>query len=209
MKTARSARRLAKLALLCTAISLILGLGQGEAEARRRVVMVYRGQTVEKNGPFMMNFRGGPAFEVGRSDNYPNLSLAGAFGLDFGFAVSPDWAAYIVLTPNLQFRDSFFNVQIPIGFQYDIRLTRGLYLYPRASIGYSARIFTSSFDYGPFQYYSSRTEHGGILIPEFGLKYVVNGALNLGFEPFSLPVFFNGDGFSVWYRFMFYIGFNA
>ncbi len=208
MNTTRSrfhwGHRLAKLALLCTALAL--GSGVGEAQARR-VIRVYRGYyPQEKNGPFMMNFRGGPSFGVANNDN---VRFTGALGLDFGFAVSPDYAAYIILTPNLQFRDSFYNIQIPIGFQYDIRIARGLYLYPRASIGYSAQIFTSSFDYGPFRYYRSDTVHGGILIPEFGLKYVVNGALNLGFEPFSLPVFFNGDGYNIWYRFMFYIGFNA
>ena len=203
MTTTRSESHLAKLALLCTALSL--GLGLGEAQARR-VVLVYRGNPVEKNGPFMMNFRGGPAFGVANNDN---LRFLGAAGIDLGFAVSPDYAAYIVLTPNVQFRDNFFNVQIPIGFQYDIRIAPGLYLYPRASIGYSALVYTASFDYGPFRYYNSSTVHGGILIPEFGIKYVVNGALNLGFEPFSLPVFFNGNGYNIWYRFMFYIGFNA
>ena len=205
MNPARFKRHLAKLVLLCTALALSVGLGEAQA---RRVRFVYSGgYPAEKNGPFMMNFRGGPAFGVAHNDN--NLNFVGAAGVDIGFAVSPDYAAYIVLTPNLQFRDSFYNIQLPIGFQYDIRLARGLYLYPRASIGYSAMIYTSSFDYGPFRYYASNTVHGGILIPEFGLKYVVNGALNLGFEPFSLPVFFNGDGYSIWYRFMFYIGFNA
>ena len=203
MKSAFPASRLAKLAFLL--ISAAFCLGAGEVHAQRRVV-VYYGRPVEKNGPFMMNFRGGPAFGVANADN---VRFVGALGVDLGFAVSRDYAAYIVFTPNLQLRENFFHISVPIGFQYDIRIARGLYLYPRASIGYSALIYTASFDYGPFRYYSSSTVHGGILIPEFGLKYVVNGALNLGFEPFSLPVFFNGDGYNIWYRFMFYIGFNA
>ena len=203
MKSALPASRLAKLAFLL--ISAAFCLGAGEVQARR--VVVYYGRPVEKSGPFMMNFRGGPAFGVANADN--NLRFLGALGVDLGFAVSRDYAAYIVFTPNLQLRENFFHISVPIGFQYDIRVAPGLFLYPRASIGYSALIFTSSFDYGPFRYYASDTVHGGILIPEFGLKYVVNGSLNLGFEPFSLPVFFNGNGYNIWYRFMFYIGFNA
>lgn len=199
-----SRRRLSPLALVLFAAALFFGAN--EAHAQRRVI-IYYGHPVEKAGLFMMNFRGGPAFGVANADN--SLRFVGALGVDLGFAVSRDYNAYIVLTPQLQLRDSFFNISLPIGFQYDIRIARGLYLYPRASIGYSALIFTSSFDYGPFRYYASTTVHGGILIPEFGLKYVVNGRLNLGFEPFSLPVFFNGDGYNIWYRFMFYIGFNA
>ena len=202
MQTSR--RRLSPLALVLFAAALFFGAN--EAHAQRRVV-IYYGRPVEKAGLFMMNFRGGPAFGVANADN--SLRFVGALGVDLGFAVSRDYNAYIVLTPQLQLRDSFFNISIPIGFQYDIRIARGLYLYPRASIGYSALIFTSSFDYGPFRYYASTTVHGGILIPEFGLKYVVNGRLNLGFEPFSLPIFFNGDGYNIWYRFMFFIGFNA
>lgn len=199
-----SRRRLSPLALVLFAAALFFGANQ--AHAQRRVV-IYYGRPVEKAGLFMMNFRGGPAFGVANADN--SLRFVGALALDLGFAVSRDYNAYIVLTPQLQLRDSFFNFSFPIGFQYDIRIARGLYLYPRASIGYSALVFTSSFDYGPFRYYASTTVHGGILIPEFGLKYVVNGRVNLGFEPFSLPVFFNGDGYNIWYRFMFYVGFNA
>lgn len=199
-----SRRCLSPLALVLFAAALFFGAN--EAHAQRRVI-IYYGRPVEKAGLFMMNFRGGPAFGVANADN--SLRFVGALGVDLGFAVSRDYNAYIVLTPQLQLRDSFFNISLPIGFQYDIRIARGLYLYPRASIGYSALVFTSSFDYGPFRYYASTTVHGGILIPEFGLKYVVNGRLNLGFEPFSLPVFFNGDGYNIWYRFMFYIGFNA
>lgn len=199
-----SRRRLSPLALVLFAAALFFGANEAHAQLR---VIIYYGHPVEKAGLFMMNFRGGPAFGVANADN--SLRFVGALGVDLGFAVSRDYNAYIVLTPQLQLRDSFFNISLPIGFQYDIRIARGLYLYPRASIGYSALIFTSSFDYGPFRYYASTTVHGGILIPEFGLKYVVNGRLNLGFEPFSLPVFFNGDGYNIWYRFMFYIGFNA
>jgi hypothetical protein len=154
----------------------------------------------------MMNFRGGPAFGVVNADN---LRFLGAGGIDLGFAVSRDYNAYIILTPQVQAIDNYFNFSFPIGFQYDIRVARHFYLYPRASIGYSVMLFTSAFDYAGYRYYAATTVHGGILIPEFGLKYVVNRSLNLGFEPFSLPVFFNPDGYNIWYRFMFYIGFNA
>lgn len=165
------------------------------------------GRPIDKSGWFMLNVRGGPS--VGLVHAEAPMRLLGSIGVDVGFAVSRDYNAYIILTPNLQANANFVNVSLPIGFQYDIRLARGLYLYPRMSIGFSSMIFKSSLDYGPFHYYSSDIIHGGTFIPEFGIKYIVNGRLNLGLEPFSTPIFFNKNGYSVWYRFMFLIGFNA
>ena len=165
------------------------------------------GRPIDKAGWFMLNVRGGPA--VGLVNTDVPMSLLGSIGIDVGFAVSRDYNAYIILTPNLQASANFVNVSLPIGFQYDIRLARGLYIYPRMSIGFSSMIFKSSLDYGPFHYYSSDIIHGGTFIPEFGIKYVVNGRLNLGIEPVSIPIFFNQNGYSVWYRFMFLVGFNA
>lgn len=164
-------------------------------------------RNIDKSGWFMLNLRGGPA--VGLVNTDAPLAFLGSVGMDVGFAVSRDYNAYIVLTPNIQAANDFFHFLIPVGFQYDIRLLRGLYIYPRMSLGFSSMVFTSSVHYGPFHYYSSSTTLGGTFIPEFGIKYIINGRLNLGLEPLSTPVFFNQEGFSVWYRFMFYIGFNA
>lgn len=165
------------------------------------------GQPVDKAGLFMLNVRGGPVVGLLNADT--PINLLGSVGMDIGFAVSRDYNAYIILTPNLQAGSNFFHVSVPIGFQYDIRLARGLYIYPRVSLGFSSMIFTSAADYGPLHYYSSDIIHGGTFIPEFGIKYVVNGRLNLGLEPISTPIFFNQNGYSLWYRFMFFIGFNA
>lgn len=188
------------------ALVLVMALWPETAEAQRRH-RYYRYEPTGKAGPVMWNFRGGPAFGVKNAED--DLRFLGSAGMDLGFAVSPDLNAYIVLTPQVMFRNNFINVQAPIGFQYDIQLTRHLYLYPRASIGYSALIFTTDYRWGPFRYYAQDVVHGGMFIPEFGLKFVgAGGRLNIGFEPFSLPVFFNGEGYSVWYRFMFFIGGN-
>lgn len=199
-----SRRRLALLTMLTILALGLLALAPSRAEAQRRY---YRLVPFGKAGPVMLNFRGGPAFGVQNADN--DLRFLGAAGMDLGFAVSPDLNAYIVLTPNVMFRPYFANVQVPIGFQYDFRVAPHLYLYPRASIGYGALIFTTDYRWGPFRYYAQDVVHGGMFIPEFGLKFVgAGGRLNIGFEPFSLPVFFNGDGYSIWYRFMFFIGGN-
>lgn len=198
-----SARRIGVLSTLV--FLLLVALGSSGAKAQRRY-RYYRIVPEGKAGPVMLNFRGGPAFGVKHAED--DLRFLGAVGMDLGFAVSPDLNAYIVLTPNVMFRPHFANVQVPIGFQYDIRLARNFYLYPRGSLGYGALIFTTDYRWGPFRYYAQDVVHGGMFIPELGLKFVANGRLNIGFEPFSMPVFFNGDGYSVWYRFMFFIGGN-
>jgi hypothetical protein len=160
----------------------------------------------EKSGRVMLNARGGLA--VGIANAGGDLSLLGMVGLDLGVAVSAHYNAYLILTPQVDLRPGLFNVMVPLGFQYDIRLARGLYLYPRASIGYSALISNVSTDFGMFRFSANQVIHGGVAIPELGLKYVVNGRFNIGFEPLSFPVFFTDKDFAVWYRATVFLGFN-
>lgn len=197
--------QLGKLALLTLAFAL--SFGSSEAQARR---VYYYGAAPEKAGAFMMNFRFGPSIWLqNRYYNYQDARFMGAFAIDLGFAVTPDRNGYLVLSPQIQGRPGFANFSIPFGFQYDIRIARGFYLYPRVSIGYGAMVYPGAYQYGPYVYYDTHTDHGGIFVPEFGLKWVIRGNFNIGLEPFSLPVWFNGDYYSVWYRAMFFLGFNA
>lgn len=160
----------------------------------------------EKAGRVMLNVRGGPVFGVYNAEN--DLRFIGALGIDLGVAVSQNRNAYLIFTPQAQFRENIFQIIIPVGFQYDFRIVRGLYIYPRVSIGYSALIAGSSINVGSLKFSASETWHGGVAIPELGLKYVVNSRFNLGIEPLSLPVFFNSDNYMIWYRVMAFLGGN-
>lgn len=205
----RSMLKLAKLSLMAMLFALSFGMVDAhQAHARR--IYVYYGVAPEKAGSFMMNFRFGPSIWL-QNDyyDYRNARLLGAFAIDLGFAVTPDRNGYLILSPQIQGRPGFANFALPFGFQYDIRIARGFYLYPRVSIGYGAMIYPGAYQYGPYVYYDTHTDHGGIFIPEFGLKWVIRGSFNIGVEPFSLPVWFNGDYYSIWYRAMFFLGFNA
>ncbi len=202
--------RLVKMAFLSSVVALCLGMGPGMRQAEARRVYVYYGVYPEKVGPFMMNFRFGPSIWLqDQVYDYVDSRLLGSFAVDIGFAVTPDRNGYIILTPQVQGRPGFANVGLPIGFQYDIHLARGFYLYPRVSFGYGAMIYPGGYQFGPYYYDTTQVDHGGMFIPEIGLKWVVRGSFNIGVEPFSLPVWFNGDYYSMWYRFLFFLGFNA
>ena len=120
---------------------------------------------------------------------------------EFGFAVSANRNAYIVLSPQIQLIDSFYSIAFSVGFQYDFPiLVRGLFLYLRGNLGYELGILTSGTDIA--------LAHYGLIMPEVGIKYVVNGKVNFGFEPVSLPITFNANGAQAAYRQMFYAGVN-
>ncbi len=52
------------------------------------------------------------------------------------------------------------------------------------------------------------TVHSGIALPEFGLRYVLKNRWHVGFEPLSLPIFFNGSAAALSYRLLVYAGAN-
>lgn len=159
-----------------------------------------------KSGRVMLNARGGVAFGLVNAER--DLRYMGAAALDFGIGLDSRKNAYLILTPQLDVREGLYNVMVPLGFQYDIQLTRGLYLYPRASLGYGAFISNASVDFGPLRFSATDVTHGGVAIAELGIKYVVNGRFNIGFEPLSIPIFFTKDDYAVWYRLMFFLGVN-
>lgn len=161
---------------------------------------------LDKAGRVMLNVRAGLAVGIANADR--DLQYLGAVGIDLGVAVSSDYNAYLVLMPQLDVRPNVYNVMVPLGFQYDIRLFRGLFLYPRVSLGYAALISNAAVDFGSIHLSASQVTHGGIGIPELGMKYVINGRFNLGLEPLSFPIFFTDNSYAVWYRAMAFLGGN-
>jgi hypothetical protein len=153
-----------------------------------------------KAGPFMLNLKLGPALCA-----YPTgCPHQGVFVLDLGAALTQNRNGYLILPLQLQFQTGVVAVLVPIGFQYDIKVpVRGLYVYPRISAGYAALISDGTQPGLPAGFM-----HSGVIIPEFGLKYVVHGRWNLGGELFSLPVFVNANGAQIYYRLAFTVGVN-
>ena len=85
-----------------------------------------------KAGPILANMKIGPSFGLGA------MPTQFALELDAGYALTKDNSAYVVFSPQFQFGDVTMVV-LPAGFQYDIPIVRdrGIYAYPRASIGYA------------------------------------------------------------------------
>lgn len=130
----------------------------------------------EKVGRFMANFKIGPAVCL-----YA-CSHQGTMLLEIGYSVLPNKNAYLLLPLQVQFAPSGSVVMVPIGFQYDLPVSRvpGLYFYPRFSVGYALIIDNENS--------SAPRTHGGVILPEFGVKYVYHGRFNIGGEFFSLPL---------------------
>ena len=183
--------------LLSLALLLSLGIHEQRAVAQEDT-------RIDKVGRVMLNLRGGFAYGIANADH--DLRLLGMLGVDFGIAVSSDYNAYLVLTPQVDIKKDLYNVMVPLGFQYDIRLARGLFLYPRVSLGYAALISTASFDFGSLHFSARDVTHGGVGIPELGIKYIVNGRFNIGIEPVSFPIFFTDKDYAVWYRGTLFLG---
>ena len=141
-----------------------------------------------KSGRWMFNLKLGPAITAKNFESIPNHFTAGSIILEMGVAVDRKYNAYIIL-PVPQFQvDSNFGyfswVMLPFGFQYDIPLLPhkipGLYIYPRATIGYAALVPNGGGD----------TQNFGFVELAFGGKFIFAKRWNVGFEIFSLPIFF-------------------
>ena len=163
-----------------------------------------------KSGRFMFNLHIGPS--IGAKD----AITMGAIVLDMGIAVDPGFRAYILMPLQFQFANQSFyvfgfgtsytvgNIMVPLGFQYDIPIVRGVYISPRFIGGYAA--FTASCN-------NCDTTHAGFIAPELSIKVVFQKRWNVGLHPFSLPIFFrqqpNGDIVTaIQYRILFFGGVN-
>jgi hypothetical protein len=164
-----------------------LVLACGVAAAALSFSSAASAEPLEKSGPFMANFKLGPAIEV---SDYSETQFA--IELDFGYAVAGS-DGYLTFTPAFGFGD-VTTIWLPVGFQYDIALpVDNLYIYPRLSAG--------------FAHVTKIDESGGAVIPEVGLKYLITESFHAGFDPVSVPI---GIGEEVWvqYRMAFYAGAN-
>lgn len=150
----------------------------------------------DKVGRFMANFKIGPAIGA------HNAGHQGAIVLEAGWSVLPNKNAYLLFPLQFQFAEGGGAIILPVGFQYDIGIKQvpGLYLYPRLSLGYAAFIASALGQ--------TTTTHFGVLMPEFGAKYVYKGRYNFGGEIFSLPIYFAEGGAAVQYRILLSAGMN-
>lgn len=183
-------------------------------------------QAADKAGRFMANLKIGPAVLA-----YPTFSsgvtlVQAALIAEFGFAVTPNRNGYLLFPLGFQLSPGSSLITIPVGFQYDVPLpVRGLYLTPRGIVGYTAAISSGTFCSGSSGLSCTSTtfvSHLGVVIPEIGVKYIIKGRFHVGFDPFSLPIYFGGsDGCNasgtvctksaaavVFYRLLFYGGIN-
>ncbi len=141
-------------------------------------------QTSVKSGPVMLNLRLGGAtalfVEIEGTKGVVNKPYGeAAFGAEFGYGMGQEQNVYLVLPLSVHYvpKTATTMVMAQIGVQFDIpiRSVPGLYLYPRITIGYSGAIT------------GSESTHTGVVTPEFGIKYVLNGRVNLGIEPLAIP----------------------
>lgn len=202
MKTKQMPPRLAYRYLAAVTTLLLLFSSGGVAQAYDP----FPDENIDKSGRVMLNLRGGPAFGIANVGQ--DLRYLGMLGIDFGVALSKDFNAYLVLSPQVDLRQDFYNIIVPLGFQYDVRIARGLFLYPRISLGYSAMISNASLNLGSLRLSATDVTHGGMAIGELGVKYVINGRFNVGLEPLSIPIFFTSDNYAIWYRVTLFLGGN-
>ncbi len=178
-----------------------------------------------KAGPILLSVRAGPAIPLAALISGSTTPICGtsttnatcgpielAFGLEAGFALNTARTVYLLFSP--QFQLERVNGQVtstflmaPLGIQVDIpiRSAPGLYLYPRLSVGYTLWI-VSEDSTNPSS--GNLLLHTGVILPEFGIKYVIKGRVNIGFEAFSMPIIFNSRAALFFYRPLLSIGVN-
>jgi hypothetical protein len=169
-----------------------------------------------KSGRWMFNLKLGPAITAKETSYCGNAfgvfdckPTMGAIVLEMGVAVDSKFNAYIILpVPQFQVHDFLSIVMLPVGFQYDIRVTPkvpDLYITPRLEIGYAAFVPNCN---------SCDTSSAGFVELAVGGKLIFAKRWNVGFEPFSLAIFFgqyantNINFTAVSYRLLFYGGVN-
>ncbi|MFT3772786.1 MAG: hypothetical protein QM820_45940 [Minicystis sp.] len=172
------ARRLLVPAALTAALFTLGTAGEAHAEE------------VQKSGPWMINAKLGGGF-------YTSTGGAKEFvlELDAGYAVIGK-SGYVILAPSFQFGD-YTVISVMAGFQYDFQLIKNLYVYPRVTLGFS------HIDV------SVATSETFAIAPAVGVKYVLlDGRINVGVEPFNMPLQFGSGGPYPVYRFNAYGGVN-
>lgn len=141
-----------------------------------------------KAGPILLEAGVGPSFNLTSEDLalalQDNLGFAlvkGDGGTGFG-----DGDLYLVLTPSLSVGE-LLGIILPVGVQYDIPMPiEGVYLYPRATVGYAAILNPGDGDSGDAL----------AVTPTAGVKLQASPAFHVALEPVSLPIYL-GNGSSV------------
>jgi hypothetical protein len=128
-----------------------------------------------KSGRFMLDLRIGPAIPISRT-----AFAAAAVGIEFGVSTDAAHNFYFFISPQVHTAPIGTLLILPVGIEYDFKLPMpGLYIYPRLALG-AAGLLPGA---GP-------SHATGVFIPELGVKLVFKQRWNVGFEPFSLPIFF-------------------
>jgi hypothetical protein len=146
----------------------------------------------------MLNIKLGPQIGLVKGS-----SASFALTADLGYAIIKgngrgiaDGDLYVVASPEILVGNPF-ALLLGGGLQYDIPMPiRGLYIYPRAVIGAGVVVNPGAGSSGA----------AFVLYPAVGAKYVINKRVNLGVEPFGLPMTFGPTAAS--YQFNAYAGVN-
>jgi hypothetical protein len=167
----------ARLVLLAAAIAIALGSASAPVRAQEEVSAGASG--AQNAGSILLGAGLGPGFY---------LSGGGSgFHLQFNASYAFKENLWGVFTPSFLFGGGGTLITIPVGVQYDVPIPSvpNLYVYPRLSIGIG--------------FWTEGGDPAFAFIPEGGVKYVIQGKYFIGFEPFSLPIYF-GDGTATVYR---------
>ena len=167
MTTCLSAAR-AQLLVLSAAVAIALGVASSPVQAQEEVAPA--AGNAEREGSILLGVGLGPAFSL-------NAYGGSGFHLQLNASYAFMDRLYGVFTPSFIFGGGGTLITLPIGVQYDIEIPSvpNLYVYPRLSIGVG--------------FFTGGGSAAFALIPEAGVKYVIQNKYFIGFEPFSLAIY--------------------
>jgi hypothetical protein len=166
--------------LLAAAAAVICAVGLASSPVHAQEVSGGGGVgSAEGEGSWLVGAGFGPAFAIS--------GYGTGFHLEFNASYAFKERLWGVFTPSFVFAGGGALITLPIGVQYDVAIPSipNLYIYPRFSIGVG--FFTGGGD------------AAFAIIPEAGIKYVIENKYFIGFEPFSLPIYI-GSGTVTLYR---------
>lgn len=188
--------------------ALLIGLLLGPGRPASARLAWNGGGRQAKAGPAMINLKLGPSIPIYiqdfNGDPLDALPVSFALQLEGGVALDRARNAYLILPFQIHVgrkssqvfgvtaSATYTKIVVPLGFQYDIPIpgVPGLYVYPRASLGYAAFVINASAAGFGFSFTRSGTYHGGMFAPELGIKYLLRRRVQFGLEPMSLPLHF-------------------